>query len=164
MRLFAFILNGPRTRVNGLRPPLMKELGSFIRRWNPNGWIWQPVRRSSSVWICFCNQQNFASVYLRLICVPFVMGECCLRPSIQPLCLKSTSSDADVAAPSIRDVFSLMTSRVDGGCAPSRPCKPGESGIAQAEGLDTTLATDRPASRAGCPTRHNIGRADHPPI
>jgi hypothetical protein len=114
VRLFAFILNALRTRVNELRPPLMSQRGNFIKRWNPNGWIWRLVPRSSSVWICFSKPGNFASVYLRLICVSTAMDECCLRPSIRPLSLKSTSSDADVVAPNTRDVFALMIFPVDG--------------------------------------------------
>ena len=118
--LFVSTLNGRRTRVNELLPRLMSLRGNFIKRWNPNGWTWRPVPRSSSVWTCSSKPRNFAAVYLRLICVPTVMDECCLRPSIQPLSLKSTSSDADVVAPSIRDVLALMTSRVDGACGPRR--------------------------------------------
>jgi hypothetical protein len=126
--LFVSTLNGRRTHVNELLPPLMNLRGNFIKRWKPNGWIWRRVPRSSSVWTCSSKPRNFAAVYLRLICVPTVTDECCLRPSIQPLSLKSTSSDADVVAPSIRDVLALMISRVDGACGPRRN-RPGESGM-----------------------------------
>jgi hypothetical protein len=91
--LFVFTLNGRRMRANELQPPLMKQRGNFIKRWNPNGWIWRPVPRSSNMWICFFKVGNFASVYHRLIYVPTVMNECRLKPSKQPLRLKSTPSD-----------------------------------------------------------------------
>jgi hypothetical protein len=112
--LFVFTLNGQRARVNELLPPLMKQRGNFIERWNPNGWIWRPVPRSSSAWICFSKPRNFASVCHRLIYVPIVMNECRLKPSKRPLNLKNTPSNVEIAAPSIRGVFALMTSRVDG--------------------------------------------------
>jgi hypothetical protein len=108
--LFVFTLNGRRMREKRVWLPLMKQCGNFIKRWNLSGWIWQLVPRSLSEWICSSRLENFASVCLRLICVPIVMDECYLRPSIQRLSLKSTSSDADVVAPSVRDVLALMTS------------------------------------------------------
>ena len=114
MSLFVFTLNGRRTRVKRLRQPSIRQRGVSIWRWNPNGWIWRPVRRLSSVWICSYKLGNFASVYRPLICVRIVINECCLKPSKLPLSLKSTLSDVEIVAPSIRDVFALTTSRVDG--------------------------------------------------
>jgi hypothetical protein len=111
---FVFTLNGRRTRVKRLRRPSIWQRGVFIWRWNPNGWIWQPVPRLLSVWICSCKVGNFACACRPPIYVAIVRNECRLRPSKRPPSLKSTPSDAEIVAPSIRDVFALMTSRVDG--------------------------------------------------
>jgi hypothetical protein len=122
--LFVFTLNGRRTRVKELRSPLMKQRGNFIKRWNSNGWIWRPVPRSSSVWICSSKLWNFASVCHRLIYAPIVMNECRLKPSKRSLNLKSTPSNVHIVARSIGDVFALMTSPVDGVSADSFSARP----------------------------------------
>jgi hypothetical protein len=140
--------------VNELRPPLMKQRGTFIKPWNPNGWIWRPVPRSSNVWICSSKRRNFASVYLRLICVRIVMYECSLRPSIQRLSLKSTSSDADVVAPSMRDVLGPMTSRVDVACRRRRN-RPGESGMPHFALPNRGLLRGRHCQAAGKKSKQN---------
>jgi hypothetical protein len=106
--LFVFTLNGRRTRVSELRSPLMRPRGNFIKRWNPNGWIWRLVPRSSSVWICSSKPGNFASVCHRRICVPFVAVGCRLKLSNRALNSKPTSSNVAVVALSIRDVLGLM--------------------------------------------------------
>ena len=98
-------LNGRRMRVNERRPPLMKALGDFTKRWKPSGWIWQPVPQSSSVSICFSKRGNFVYVCRRLICVHFVSVGRCLKPASRALNLKSMSSNVMIVAASIRDIL-----------------------------------------------------------
>jgi hypothetical protein len=102
--------------MNALRSLPMNKRGIFIKRWNPNGWTWGRALHSTSAWIYFSKRGTFGYVYFRLICVPIVMDESCLRPSIRPLSLNITSSHADVVAPSIHDSSALMTFRVDEAC------------------------------------------------
>src|SRR5262249_51352413 len=63
---------------------------------------------------------NLTSICRPLICVRIVINECCLKSSKRLLSLKNIPSDVEIVALSIRDVFALMTSRVDGACGTLR--------------------------------------------
>jgi hypothetical protein len=62
----------------------------------------------------FLRNQKISHAFVALVYVWIVSNECCLKPSKRPPSLKSTLCDVEIVAPSIRDVFTQMTSRVDG--------------------------------------------------
>jgi hypothetical protein len=103
---YVFASNGRQMHVNERRPPLMKELGSFINRCNPSGWIWQPVPRSSSVWMVSPGQ-GFSFAFA-VICVHFVSVGRGLKPAGRAPNLRSIFSNAVIVAASIRDILIRM--------------------------------------------------------